>query len=191
MASDPKAPEVMEWQQGEQGKGEGGAKRSRTSAPSVETTVTHLARTHSADRMPQSPVAMCFPAKFKGTPGDGKRTPEPTSESVISVRIPKLEQILGQLDPKLTEGQDRQHLAFNSLPTDILLMAQELLKVKIQLKSGVQLVSRELARIDEQVQQLDVAYQKVHESFATQVAERLGETDQRQTRHEAVNSHLH
>ena len=33
--------------------------------------------------------------------------------------------------------------------------------------------------------------QKVQESFATQVAERLGETDERQTRHEAVTSHLH
>jgi len=31
---------------------------------------------------------------------------------------------------------------------------------------------------------------KVQESFATQVAERLGETDERQTRHEAVTSHL-
>jgi len=33
--------------------------------------------------------------------------------------------------------------------------------------------------------------QKVHESFATQVLERLGETDERQTTHEAVTSHLH
>jgi len=33
--------------------------------------------------------------------------------------------------------------------------------------------------------------QKVQESFATQVAERLGETDERQARHEAVTSHLH
>jgi len=32
---------------------------------------------------------------------------------------------------------------------------------------------------------------KVQESFGTQVAERLGETDERQTRHEAVTSHLH
>jgi len=33
--------------------------------------------------------------------------------------------------------------------------------------------------------------QKVQQSFATQVAERLGETDERQARHEAVTSHLH
>jgi len=33
--------------------------------------------------------------------------------------------------------------------------------------------------------------QKVQESFPTQVAERLGETDERQTRHEAVTSQLH
>jgi len=33
--------------------------------------------------------------------------------------------------------------------------------------------------------------QKVQESFANQVAERLGERDERQTRHEAVTSHLH
>ena len=33
--------------------------------------------------------------------------------------------------------------------------------------------------------------QKIQETFATQVAERLGETDERQTRHEAGTSHLH
>jgi len=70
-------------------------------------------------------------------------------------------------------------------------MAQELVTVKNQFKSGVQIVGRELTRIDEQVQPLDLESQKVQERFATQVAERLRETDERQTRHEAVTSHLH
>jgi len=70
-------------------------------------------------------------------------------------------------------------------------MAQELLKVKTQLKSGVQIVGRELARIDDQVQPLDLESQKVQEGFATQVVERLGETDERQAWHEAVISQLH
>jgi len=49
MASDPKAPEVMEWQQEEGGGGsEEGAELSSVQAPSVETTVTHLIRSHSA-----------------------------------------------------------------------------------------------------------------------------------------------
>jgi len=52
-------------------------------------------------------------------------------------------------------------------------------------------VGRELTRIDKQVQFLDLESQKIQESFATQVAERLGETDERQTRNEAVTSHLH
>jgi len=47
MSSDPKAPEAMEWQEGERHGGEegdeGGDELSPTSAPSVETTVTHLA----------------------------------------------------------------------------------------------------------------------------------------------------
>jgi len=38
---------------------------------------------------------------------------------------------------------------------------------------------------------LDLESQKVPESFATQVAERLGETDEKQARHEAVTSYLH
>jgi len=92
----------------------------------------------------------------------------------------RLDRILGRFDPKLTVSQDKQHLAFNCLPTDILLMTQELLKVKTQLKSGVQIVGRELARIDDQVQPLDLESQKVQEGFATQVVERLGETDERQ-----------
>jgi len=109
----------------------------------------------------------------------------------MAVRIQRLEQILGRFDPTLTVSQDREHLAFSSLPTNILLMAQELVKVKNQLKSGVQIVGRELARVGEQVRLFDSESQKVQESLPTQVAERLGETDERQTRHEAVTSHLH
>jgi len=73
----------------------------------------------------------------------------------------------------------------------MLLMAQELVTVKNQLKSAVQIVGRELIRIDEQVQLLDLESRKVQEGFGTQVAERLGETDEQQTRHEAVTPHLH
>jgi len=38
-------------------------------------------------------------------------------------------------------------------------MAQELVTVKNRLKSGVPIVSRELTRIDEQVQLLDLEFQ--------------------------------
>jgi len=70
--------------------------------------------------------------------------------------IRRLDQILGGFDPKLTTSRDREHLAFNSLLTNILLMAQELVTVKNQLKSSVQIVGRELTGIDEQVQPLDL-----------------------------------
>jgi len=50
-------------------------------------------------------------------------------------------------------------------------MAKDLLKLKTQLKVKVQLVGRELARIDNQVQLLDEESLKVQESFGTQVAE--------------------
>jgi len=105
--------------------------------------------------------------------------------------IQRCEQILARFDIKLTVSQDRQHLALNSLPTNILLMAQELVKVKNQLKSGVQIVGRELDRLDQQVRLLDLESQKVQESFTTQVCERLGETDEREARHEVVTSNLH
>ena len=68
---------------------------------------------------------------------------------------------------------------------------QRTVKRQKQLQSGVQLVGPELPRIDEQVQLLDLESQKVEESFATQFAERLGERDERQARHEAVTSQLH
>jgi len=199
MSSDPKAPEAMKWQAGEGAGGdevdeghETGDELSRTSAPSVETTVTHLARTHAADQTPRFPVGLGFLEKYrKGRRPGGRRTPEPTGESLMAVRIRRLHQMLGRFDPKLSVSQDRPHLAFSSLPTNILLMAQELITVKNQLKSGVQIVGRELTRIDEQVQLLDLESQKVQESFATQVAEQVGDTDERQTTHEAVISHLH
>jgi len=196
MSSDPIAPEAMEWHGGEQAGGEegseGGDELSSVQAPSVETTVNHLVRSHSADRTARSRVGLGFLDKYgKGRRPGGRRTPEPTGESLMALRIRKLNQILSRFDPKLTVSQDRRHLAFSSLPTNILLMAQELVTVKNQLKSVVQIVGREHTRIDEQVQLLDLESQKIQERFASQVAGRLRETDERQTRHEAVTSHLH
>jgi len=47
MASDPNAPEVIEWRQEEGGgASEGGDELSSVQAPGVKTTVTHLARSH-------------------------------------------------------------------------------------------------------------------------------------------------
>ena len=180
----------MAWQEGEAA--DAGDEPSSVQAPSVETTVTHLARSHSANRTPRSPVGLGFLNTYgKGRRPGRRRTHEATGESHMAVRIRRLDQILGRFDPKLTVSQDRQHLAFSSLPTNIILMAQELVTVKNQFKSGVQILGRELTRIDEQVQLLDLESQKVQGSFATQAAERIGETDVRQTRHEAVTSHLH
>jgi len=183
MSSDPKAPEAIEWQGGEGAGGdegdEGSDDLSRSLAPRVETTVTHQARTDSADRTPRSPVGLGLLQKSgKGPRPGGRRTPEPTGESLMVVRIRRLDRILGRFDPKLTVSQDRHQLAFSSLTTNILLIAQELVTVKNQLKSVVQIVRHALTRIDEEVQHLDLESQKVQESFATQVAERLGETDE-------------
>jgi len=190
MPSDLKAPEVMEWreEEGEEGN-EGGDDLSSAAAPCVETTVTHLARWHSADQEGRSTSGLGFLAKFGKATRQGRRSPEHT-ESLMTGRIRRLEQILGRFDPKLTLSQDKQHLACSSLPTNILLMAQELVTVKNQLKSGPQMVGRELGPIDEPVRLLDLESQNVPASFAIQVTDRLGETDERQARHEAVTSHL-
>ena len=92
MASDPKAPEAIECQEGEAA--DAGDELSSVQAPSVETTVTHLARTHLADRTPRSPVGLGFPDKYgKGQRRGGRRTPEPT-ESLMAIRIQRLDQIL-------------------------------------------------------------------------------------------------
>jgi len=64
MSSDPKAPEAMEWQGGERPGGdegsEGGDELSSVQAPSVETTITHVARSHPTDQTPRSPVGLGF-----------------------------------------------------------------------------------------------------------------------------------
>jgi len=70
-------------------------------------------------------------------------------------RVEGLDRILGQFNAHLKESRDVRNLSFSSLPTEVLLMAQELLKVKSQLTSGAQIVSRELDQIDNQVQILD------------------------------------
>jgi len=104
--------------------------------------------------------------------------------------IERLDRILGPLDPHLKESRDAQHLSFSSLPTEVLLMAQELLKVKSQLKSSAQSVGQELDQIDNKVPILDLESQKVQERFAAQVGEWQGDTEDRQASHEAVTSKL-
>ena len=106
-------------------------------------------------------------------------------------RIERLDRILGQFDPMLKESRDARYLSFNSLPAEVLNIAHERRKIKWLLRSGAQMVGQELNRIDEQVRMLDQESQKVQESFASTVAERLGETDDIQARHEAVTSQLH
>ena len=64
-------------------------------------------------------------------------------------------------------------------------------KVKTQLKSGAQIVGRELDRIDDRIRILEEESQNIHERFASHVAERLVETEVRQARHESVTTQLH
>jgi len=109
----------------------------------------------------------------------------------MSGRIERWDRILGRFDPTLKESRDARHLSFKSLPAKVLAMAHELLKNKSQLWAATQIVGQELNRMDEQVRTLDQGSQKVQESFASTLAERLGETDDRQARQEAVTSHLH
>jgi len=106
MSADPKAPEVREWQGGEgAGRGEENEradKLSGTSAPSVETTVTHLARTHTAHQTAYTPIRLGFQDKYgMGRRGGGHRTPEPT-KSLMAFQIRRLDQTLGRFNPKLT-----------------------------------------------------------------------------------------
>jgi len=144
MASDLKAPEAMEWL--EEDAAGGGDKLSRASAPSVERTIPCPSTSHSADQAPLSPgLSLSFLARHGRRRAAGRRTPEPTSDHSMRMWIEKLGRILARFDPKLTASQDKQHLAFSSLPTDILLMAQDQLKVKTKLKAWAQQVGRELA----------------------------------------------
>ena len=70
-------------------------------------------------------------------------------------------------------------------------MAHELLKFKSQVRSGAQIVGQALNPMDEQVRIWDQESQKVQESFASTVAERLGETNDTQARYEAGTSQHH
>jgi len=69
---------------------------------------------------------------------------QPTNDPIMYMGIERVDLLFGPLALKLTEREDEQHIAFNSLPTNVLFMAQELLKVKMQLQSAPQIVGREL-----------------------------------------------
>jgi len=192
MASDPKVPEAMEWRSEETPEGEGQDELSQNTALSVETDSTRLARSHSGGPAPRSSsLGIAFLVKQRSRRQRGSKSPATTCDSVMTGRIERLDRILGRFDPTLKESRDAQHLSFNSLPAEVLAMAQELLKFKSQLRAAAQIVGLELNRMDEEVRILDQESQKVQESFASMVAERLGETVHREARHEAVTSQLH
>ena len=192
MASDPKVREAMEWRSEETPEGEGQDELSQDTVPRVETDSTRLAWSHSGGPAPRSPsLGIGFLVKQRSRRQRGSKSPAPTRDSVMTGPIERLDRILGRFDPRLKESRDARHLSFNSLPAEILAMAHELLKFKSQLRAGAQIVGQELNRIDEQVRILDQESQKVQASFASTVADRLGETDDRQARHEAVTSQLH
>jgi len=58
----------------------------------------------------------------------------------MTSRIEPLARILGRVNPHLNESRNAWHLSFSSLLTEVLLIAQELQKVKSQFKSGAQIV---------------------------------------------------
>ena len=64
-----------------------------------------------------------------------------THDTNLKTRIERLEQSLGRFDPQLRDCQDTGHLSFSSQPSNVLLMAQELLKVKTRLKPGPRLLA--------------------------------------------------
>jgi len=192
MASDPKVPEAREWRSGETPEGEGQDELSQDTAPSVETDRTRLARSHSGGPAPRSPsLGIGFLVMQRSRRQRGTNSPAPNRDSVMSGRIERLDRILGRFDPTLKASWDARPLSFNSLPAEVLAKAHELLKFKSQLRAGTQIVGQELNRMDQQVRILDQESQNVQERLASTVAERLGETDDRQARHEAVTSQLH
>jgi len=143
MASDPKAPEVMEWQQSEEGGGQD--ELSQDTGPSVGMDRTRLARSHSGCLAPSSPsLSIGFLVQQRSREPRGSKSPTPTHNPLITGRIECLDRILGRFDPHLKGSRDARNLSFSSLPTEVLLMTQELLKVKSQLKSGAQIVGQEL-----------------------------------------------
>ena len=76
-------------------------------------------------------------------------------------RIQRIEQILGRFDPTLVTSRDAQHLAMSALSPDAMHMAEELATIRRQLRSGAILIGRDLQRIDETMDALEVETQRV------------------------------
>jgi len=126
MASDPKVPEAMEWQQEE-----GGDELCQDTAASEEAGSTRLPWCHSGGPAPRSPSLLIgFLRKERIRWMRGSKSAAPTGHPIITEPIKRLDTIRGQFDPHLKESRDGRHLSFGSLPSEVLLMAQELLKVK-------------------------------------------------------------
>ena len=106
-------------------------------------------------------------------------------------QIQPIEQILGRFDPTLVTSRDAQHLGMSSLSLEALHMAEELATIKTQLSAEATLIGRDLRRIDDTMDTLEVETQRVQEEFAARVAQRLKAADSQQLRYEEVTSQLH
>ena len=82
-------------------------------------------------------------------------------------------------------------LSFNALQPELLTVADELQAFRDQIERGATLVGQELDRLDEQALLLDRTSQQMQAAIAQEVAQRLAQASDRQSRHERVTSHLH
>ena len=158
---------------------------STEDAQSVTSHPTEIARS-------QTQGSLTLPPDFMARQKERARSPG-TSLSIFSRhQIQRIDRILGRFDPALQETRDAQHLAYSALNPEAFRMVEDLQRVKEQLNQGATIVGEELTRIDkQQVKFLDQETQRIQETFAARVAERLEAADSRQLRHEEVTSQLH
>ena len=77
-------------------------------------------------------------------------------------------------------------LSFNALQPELLTVADELQAFRDQIERGATLVGQELDRLDEQALLLDQTSQQMQAAIAQEVAQRLAQASDRQSRHEQV-----
>jgi len=123
--------------------------------------------------------AMCLTAPMRWSQSQQSQTPaEPLLSPVMSRRLDGINRRLHLYEDNLALSIDSDHLAFQSLPTQIQHFVRELCKVKREIMTGARYIATELEQIDTSIVQVAAAKKGTQETLKS-VSSRMDGKDNR------------
>jgi len=164
---------------------------SQSQAPTVTSQDTRIASSSDTRISPGLRPRLFQRAAMRRSQSQPSQAPaEQLLSPEMSRRLDCINRSLHLYEDNLVQSLDQEHLAFQSLPSQIQHLVRELRKVKKDIMTGARYIGTELEQIDTRMVQVEAATKGLQDALK-RVGGSMDRQDSRQTRHEQVTSHLH